>query len=174
MTKFFITTGFILFSLYSNSQELHVTCSEREISNGKEFDPTIVKTCWLKNFKIVSTGYPDYKGRYSYEQEAYVRRDEKLLKIKNSEIFNSSQIELDSIINKKIQDDYNSMRGDPDFKPCFDDIDSIPKYSIDEMLISFQGQEIWFSVSFGLTGACKSADGTIVSFNLALISKYLN
>ena len=39
--------------------------------------------------------------------------------------------------------------------------------------ISFQNNEIWFEVNWGFTGACRYVGGSIVSFKLSEIRKYI-
>jgi hypothetical protein len=53
-------------------------------------------------------------------------------------------------------------------------MDSIPTYHMDDFKISFNGEEIWFEVNWGLPGACRPVDGTIVSFKMTEIYQYLN
>ena len=44
-----------------------VTCTENESKNEDGGAPILTKTCLYKKYKTISKGYPDYKGRYSYE-----------------------------------------------------------------------------------------------------------
>jgi hypothetical protein len=76
--------------------------------------------------------------------------------------------------NDKIQKDFAAFKADNNVKECLSDFDSIPKYEMDDLQISFYQDEIWFQVNWGLSGACRSVDGTIVSFKANEISKYLN
>jgi len=94
-----------------------LTCTEKESKNEDGGDPILTKTCLYKKYKTISKGYPDYKGRYSYEYSVFKKQE------------NGSYVDDDKIN---------------------------------------------FSVTFGLSGACMSVDGTIISFNLDEIQKYLN
>ncbi|UAY53544.1 hypothetical protein [Ferruginibacter albus] len=161
-------------STSKDSGNVKVTCSEKLKRQGHGLDPIITKTCFLKNFKLVSIGEPDYKGRYSYEYEVYKKENKKFVPATNSEIFNANQEELLTLINKQIQADYKQYSTDSQTKDCFIGIDSIPFYKMNELGISFYGDQIWFNVTFGLSSACMSVDGTIVSFKLSEIKKYLN
>jgi hypothetical protein len=122
----------------------------------------------------VSTSYPDYAGRYFYsEHEVYIRTEKGYAKTTNSKVFNQSQNKLVAIINKRIQEDFQKFSSEPNTKECFIGIDSIPKYEMDDFEISFNGNDIWFEIHWGLISVCRPVDGTIVSFNLNEIKKYL-
>jgi hypothetical protein len=115
----------------------------------------------------------DYKGRYSYEYELYKKINGKYVKVKNSALFNQNQNQLLTTINQKIQKDYIVFSTDPESKDCFDSV-APPKFSFDELFIDFRDGKINFSVTFGLSSACMSVDGTTVSFTLDEIQQYLN
>jgi hypothetical protein len=174
MVKFFGLLFFLFYSTISNGQTTRASCSEHYEKNEDGPDSIIIKKCFIKHFKIISTGYPDYKGRYTFEEELYLKKNNKFIKISNSEMFKSNQSELLLTINNKIQEDFLNFRTDPNSKDCFEGIDSIPKYSLNDLNISFEGNNIWFEVTFGLNSACRAVDGTIVSFPIDQISKYLN
>jgi hypothetical protein len=153
--------------------QLKVTCSEKEKKADYGNDPIIVKTCILKNFKFISTSYPDYAGRYfSSESEVFVRVNNKYIKTSNSRVFKRNQAELLALINERIQSDYHSFEADSNTKACFLNMDSIPVYKMDELNISFYEDEIWFEVHWDLPIACRVVDGTIVSFKLKELGKY--
>ncbi len=156
-----------------NSSENVVTCSEQENKNEDGGEPIIVNTCLFKSYKTISTGTPDYKGRYSYEYELYKKINGKYVKVKNSALFNQNQNQLLTTINQKIQKDYIVFSTDPESKDCFDSV-APPKFSFDELFIDFRDGKINFSVTFGLSSACMSVDGTTVSFTLDEIQQYLN
>ena len=160
----------------SNGQTMKLSCSEKERTNDEGKDPIHIKTCFIKNFKFVSTSYPDYAGRYFYsEQEVYVLKNNKYISTTNSKAFNKNQNKLLAAINKEILKDFHKFSADSDTKECLQDIDSIPTYKMDELEISFDGNNnIRFEVHWGLSSACRSVDGTIVSFKVSEIIKYLN
>jgi hypothetical protein len=155
-------------------QSLTVKCVEKEIKNPDGKDPIIVRTCFIKNFKFKETSYPDYVGRYfDSEHKVYVLVNKKYIRTVNSNVFSKKQDELVSIINERIQKDFKNFSSDSTDKECFAGLDSIPEYKMNDFEISFQKNEIWFEVNWGLTGACRAVDGTIVSFKLSEIQKYL-
>ena len=78
-----------------------------------------------------------------------------------------------SIINSKIEKDYKSYSNDPETKDCFEGASFTP-FNFDQLAIDFDVNKINFNVTFGLSGACMSVDGTIISFNLDEIQNYLN
>ena len=156
------------------AQPLTVSCTEKEKKNLGEKDPIIVNTCLIRNFKFVDLSYPDYAGRYFYsEQEVYVLTGKKYIKTVNSHFFNEHQDELLSFINTKIQADFKRASTDSVSRDCFTGLDSIPKYEVNDFRITFHKDEIWFEIDWGLPAACRFTDGTIVSFKLAQIRKYV-
>jgi hypothetical protein len=152
----------------------NVTCTEKKSKNADGGDPILTKTCLYKKYKTISKGYHDYKGRYSYEYSVFKKQENgSYVQIKNASLFNKNKNELLSNINKKIEKDYNSYANDPETKECFEDASFTP-FNFDQLAIDFGVDEINFNVTFGLSGDCMSVDGTIVSFNLDEIKKYLN
>ncbi len=155
------------------SEKAKVTCNEKQKGNSEGGDPIQIKTCTYKNFKSITTGIADFNGRYSYQYELFKKQNDKYVKIKNSEFFNQKQSELLSLVIKKIKKDYNDISKNPDTKECFEGM-TFPKYSINDLGIQFEDNAIQFNVTFGLSGACMSVDGTSVSFPLNEIEQYLN
>ena len=78
-----------------------------------------------------------------------------------------------SIINLKIEKDYRLYSNDPETKECFEGTSFTP-FNFDQLGISFDDEKINFYVTFDLSGACLSVDGTNVSFDHDEIQKYLN
>jgi hypothetical protein len=151
-----------------------VTCTEKESKNEDGGDPILTKTCLYKKYKTISKSYPDYKGRYSYEYSVFKKQENgSYVQIKNPLLFNKNKNELLSIINSKIEKDYKLYSNDPETKDCFEGASFTP-FNFDQLGIYFDDDKINFSVTFGLSGACMSVDGTIVSFNFDEIQKYLN
>jgi hypothetical protein len=150
-----------------------VICTEKEAKNEDGVDPILIKTCFYKAYKTITNGYPDYKGRYSYEYSVFKKQENgNYIQIKNASLFNKNKKELLLIINSKIEKDYNSVYNDPETRDCFED-ESFTPYNFDQLGITFSDDKINFEVTFGLAGACMSVDGTTVSFSLEEIQKYL-
>jgi hypothetical protein len=159
----------------SYGQTAKLSCIENEIKNEEGSDPMLIKTCIIKKFKFVSTSYPDYAGRYVYsEHEVYILKRNKYTRTTNAEVFNKYQAKLLAAINKSILQDFHAFAEDANTKDCLEGLQSIPVYKMNDLEISFQGDEIWFEVHWGLSMACRSVDGTIVTFKVKEIEKYLN
>lgn len=175
MFKLLLSFTFLLFSHnLLKAQALRTTCSEREKKTKETSDPIIIKTCFIKGFKFVTTSYPDYAGRYSLSaSEVFVKVKNKYVATENSRVFNKKQAELLDVINRQIQKDFAAFKEDDDTKECLSDIHSVPQYGMNDLKISFNQDEIWFEVQWGLSGACRSVDGTIITFKLKDIGKYL-
>ena len=151
-----------------------VTCTEQESPNEEGGGPLLTKNCLYKNYKSITQGYPDYKGRYSYGYSIFKKEGNgNYVQIQNAMLFNGNKYELLSIINSKIKKDYTSFSNDPETKDCFEGASFTP-YNFDQLGIDFNADGVNFNVTFGLSGSCMSVDGTIVSFNFDEINKYLN
>lgn len=173
--------AFILFTLIviscrsTQAQIAKLTCTEKEVKNEDGIDPILVQTCLLKQFKFIVTSHPDYAGRYfSSEQQVFKKVKGKYIEIKNSQVFNDRQAYLVSLINKQIELDFHALKNDTTTKDCLSGLDSIPRYTMDELEISFRENKIWFSVEWGIGGACRAFNGTTVSYRVEEIRKYLN
>ena len=163
-----------LFSLTISAQPTKLRCTEKEKKNYNGNDPIIVKTCLYKNFKFINTSYPDNVGRYFFsEHQVLFLSKRKYIKTTNHQVFNKEQKELVVVINQKIKQDFNDFKADSNTRECLTEIDSIPIYKMNDFEISFEGEQIWFEVHWGLSGACRAVDGTIVSFKFDEIKKYL-
>jgi len=155
-------------------QTVRVNCIEKERKVPDSEDPIIIRTCFIKNYKFKETSYPDYAGRYfNSEHEVYLLAGKKYIKINNSDFFNKKQDELESMVNERIQSDFRSFLTDSLSRDCLVGLDSIPKYKVNDLEISFMDNEIWFQVRWGLPGACRPFDGTIVSFKLREIGRFI-
>ena len=158
----------------ATSQQEKGVCSSRDIPNPGGSMNAFEKTCYYKNFKTVSTGYPDYKGRYSYSYEVFSKQENgEYVKIKKSKLFNKNRRKLLSLINKRIKKDYDAYANEVERGECFQG-HSFSPFDFEDMGIEFEGNQISFHVRFGLSSACMSADGTIVFMPLQEIEPYLN
>jgi hypothetical protein len=175
MNKFHLLVfSFFLVANALTGQSLTVKCVEKERKNPDGETPIIVRTCWFKKFKFKETSYPDHVGRYFYsEHEVYVLVNKKYIKTVNSNVFNKKQHELVSIINKRIQKDFKELLSDSTNADCFTELRSVPAYKMDELDLSFHDDKIWFEANWDMTSACLAVSGTIVSFKLSEIRKYL-
>lgn len=151
-----------------------VICSEKELPNPDAQDPIINKTCLFKDYKTISIGSPDYKGRYSYEYDIYKKQlNGTFKKVKNVTLFNEKKYELLSLINAKIKKEYDLYAQDPESRECFDQISFVP-FTFEQLGIDFNNNSINFNVTFGLISACMNVDGTSIEFSLHEIKQYLN
>ena len=169
---FFVATLLLIFNTLS--AQSFSKCYEKYRKNPDGIDSIYIKTCYFSKYKFIQASYPDFQGRYyDSENEVYVLVNKKYIKIKNSKVFNKSQNELVSIINKRIQKDFKKFSTDTLTKECFTNIKFIPKYLMDDFEITFQKNEIWFEVNWRLSLVCLSVGGTAIPFKLAEIQKYL-
>lgn len=151
-----------------------VICSEKETPNPDTEDPIINKTCLYKHYKTISIGSPDYKGRYSYEYKLYKKQSNGTFKkVQNVSLFNEKKNELLSLINAKIKKEYDLYAQDPESSDCFDQMSFVP-FTFEQLGIDFDNNAINFNVTFGVSGACSSVDGTGIALSLNEIKQYLN
>src|SRR5215211_2060870 len=105
-----------------------VHCTEKERKNEEGQDPILVNTCFYKNFKFISTAYPDYAGRYIYyEREVFVRVNNKYVKTTNDKVFNKTQDKLVALLNKRIKEDFDKLSSDTSTRECFTEVGSLPR-----------------------------------------------
>jgi hypothetical protein len=145
-----------------------VVCKNEEKS-GEGEDAILIKNCQFGNIQTRSEGYPDNKGRYSYAYEISFNGK----KVKNEAIFNEKMPELLSKLNEKILKDYKEYYNAEDTRDCFEGMDKNPKFTMNDMGIDFDEDKIIFNISFGLSGACMSVDGTNVSLSMEELAPYL-
>ncbi len=149
------------------------TCTVTEKQNPEATDPIIIQTCVWGQYKFITTGRPDYKGRYSYEYEVYRITNDKDIKVQNKDIFNSKVSDLEKLINAEIAKELKENRQYPDNAECLSDVGD-PNFSINDMGITFdQKGRMKFNVTFGLGGACFNVDGASAKFSLKEINDYL-
>ena len=164
-----------LLPLNISAQTVKIQCTEKEKKNDEGKDPILIKTCYYKSFKFVITSYPDNVGRYVYSKhQVFIQSNNKYIKTTNKRVFNKTQEELVSLINERIKQDFDEYKSDSNTRECLTEIDSIPVYKMNDFYISFYGNEIWFEVHWGLSSACRAVDGTIITFKLNKLKKYLN
>lgn len=152
---------------------IRAVCSDEETPNPDLGPPILTKTCVYKNYKLVSTGYPDYKGRYSYEFTVYAKQADSSYQLtRNGSLFNEKQDELVLLINDKIKRDYEQFLNDPESQDCLSGY-SYRTYSLDELGMTIGDEGFNFNVYFGLSGACMAVDGTTISLSWEEMDKYL-
>lgn len=173
MKKILLTIIAIISLPISQLAQNPIICSEKEQIIKGSADPRIIKSCTFENFKSVSKGDADYKGRYSYSYKLLKLINNRYVEIKNSELFNENKNKLLAIINQKINEVYLEYLNNPETKDCFDGF-TLTEVSFDDLGIYFNDTGIDFSISFGLSGACLSVDGAIVPIKLDEIKVYLN
>lgn len=156
-----------------SKKEIRSVCS---VSESPKPDPgglILTKTCFYKKYKLVSTGYPDYKGRYSYRFAVFAKQADSSYELtRNGSLFNKKQDELVSLINERIRLDYQKFQSDPQNDDCFSGF-SIRNYSLDEMGMTIGDEGFNFDIYFELSSACMAVDGTTISLSWKEIDKYL-
>jgi hypothetical protein len=149
------------------------TCMEADFSN-EEGNGT-KKTCLFNTFKTVSTGYAnDRNGKYYWTYELFQNKNGKYIKVPNTALFNLDQAQLLKLINDRIRRDYNVYSTEPETRDCFIDFGKLPTYKMNDLGIDFNDDEIQFHIEFGLPEFCDAVGGSVVTFKISDIEKYLN
>jgi hypothetical protein len=172
MRKFNLIPFLFLMSSFCISQS-KVNCIQREEKNSESQDPRIVKTCTYGVYKSVRTGEADEKGRYSYFTKLYKQVNGKYAAISNAQLFNQKKEQLLGIIRNKIDAYHDELARNPDNQDCLIEKEYLPVFTFDNLDFSFVEDGLEVSFSLGLSGACMSVDGDIISFKLAEIEPYL-
>lgn len=149
-----------------------IVCEEKSV-NSTSSEPILIKSCILNNFKSVSTGEADYKGRYSYKYEVFIKKNGAYVKSNNEDLFNEKKEELLKLINQKIKIDFEDYASNPETKDCFEGI-TFTNYTYENLGIEFTDDKINFNVWFDVFEYCFNVSSTTVSFGIEEIKPYLN
>lgn len=149
-----------------------IVCEEKSV-NSTSSEPILIKSCILNNFKLVSTGEADYKGRYSYKYEVFIKKNGAYVKSNNEDLFNEKKEELLKLINQKIKIDFEDYASNPETKDCFEGI-TFTNYTYDNLGIEFTDNKVNFNVWFDVFDYCFNVNSTTVSFSIEEIKPYFN
>ncbi|RKR81195.1 uncharacterized protein DUF1311 [Mucilaginibacter gracilis] len=99
-------------------------CVEKESKPNENGDVTITRTCTYQNYRSVSIGEPDYKGRTFWSSKVYLKQNGVFVKVTNAAFFNQNGDKLLAMLNKTFNEDFMKARAeetDPDSKACYGD-----------------------------------------------------
>ena len=170
-----ILTLILTFSCKVKAQktDLKIVCNESTKKESEYSDVLRIKTCEFNNHLFKSIGKPDYKGRYSYNYELLQIHKTETTKIRNSDFFNDSEIELEKIINAKLKSEYDSNSKIPEISDCMKWID-VRYYKLNEFGISFTNKnQMEFNIDYGIGSACFNVSSSSVIMELSELEKYL-
>ena len=169
----------IIAFLSSNFVQGQVTTSNKIICNEKEqkiqgsSDPRLIKTCTWLNYKCISTGEADYKGRYFYSYQWLKLTNGKFVKIDKTQLFNEKLSQLIEQINKNIKTKFDDLLKDSENKDCLSELEKLPFYNINDLDIFIDEDGFTFSYSLGLSLVCLPIDRDYISFSLKEIEQFL-
>jgi hypothetical protein len=162
-------------NLINNSEskptEFKVECIEKSLKSST-LEPKLIKSCILNNFKSVTTGEADNKGRYSYKYEIFIKKNGAFVKSNNEDLFNEKKEELLKLINQKIKIDFDDYATNPDTKDCFEGV-LFENYNYDNLGIEFIEDKVDINVWFDVAGDCFNVSSTTVSFSIEEIKPFL-
>jgi hypothetical protein len=164
---------FLLTEKAASISDASASCMETDFEN--EDGHGVKRTCLFNDFKTVGTGYAnDNNGKMYWMYEIFQNKNGKYVKIQNTTLFNSDQTELLKLINERIKRDFTVYSTEAETRDCFSDFGRLPIYKMNDLGIDFNNDEIQFHISFNLSQACDAVGGTIVTFKISDIAKYLN
>ena len=164
---------FLLTEKAASISDASASCMETEFENEEGHGEK--KTCLFNDFKTVSTGYAnDRNGKMYWIYEISQNKNGKYVKVQNSSLFNLDQTELLKLINERIKRDFTVYSTEAETRECFSDFGRLPVYKMNDLGIDFNNDEIQFHIEFHLPEACDAVGGTVVTFKIADIAKYLN
>ena len=149
-----------------------VSCKEEVITSKGKVDPILVNTCFWRNYKIIETGTPDYKGRYTWTTEVFLKTGDTLIKQNHVELFKADKIsQLEKLVNDRLSEDFNAMKiSDAE---CFTQRKYYPIFKLKDMRLAFNDDsEISFEVGYGLTDACFALNLSSTNFKILELKEY--
>jgi hypothetical protein len=149
-----------------------VSCKEEVISLKGKADPTLVNTCFWRSYKIIETGTPDYKGRYTWETEVFLKNGDSLVKKPHIELFKPEKIsQLEKLVNDRLSEDFSAMKiSDPE---CFAQRKYYPNFKLKDMRLSFNDDsDISFEVEYNLIDACFALNLASTNFKILELKDY--
>ncbi len=171
--KFSQSLTLVLFFFISTNilAQSKLECATKEEANQiSDLDPTIFRTCSYKGVVIKSTGSPDYKGRYYWESELFLKENERLINTSLDTIFGQASDKVTDYLNYKLKKDYEEnikLEG-----PCVRSAD-LDKYNLSEFRIDFNPREIVFWVDYGGKGsACHSVSMGMASMSYTQFDEF--
>ncbi len=149
-----------------------VTCREEMIEKKGSVDPIIVNTCLWRKYKIVETGTPDYKGRYSWATEIFLDQKDSVKKVSNADLFKLDKIsELETLVNKRLEEDFNALKLVE--TECFSRRRYYPSFKLKDMRLAFgANSEISFEVIYGFSEACFAVNAASTSLKIVDIKDF--
>ena len=149
-----------------------VTCREEMMEKKGSADPTIINTCLWRKYKIIETGTPDYKGRYTWSTDIFLNQKDSVKKLANLDLFKPEKIsELESMVNKRLEEDFNAMRLTE--TECFSKRRYYPTFKLKDMRLAFgANSEISFEVVYGFNEACFAVNAASTSLKISDIKDF--
>lgn len=163
--------------LEDSIQELRyfiVSCNEQTVQSGKYSLPELVNTCYWRDYKLIETGEPDIKGRYSWKSEFFLSIAEKGFAVQPSSLFEPNKMdELVQLINQRLNEDFLAMI---ETEPiCFDRKKQFIPFKFEEMRITLsESGGMHFEVNYNLAENCFEVSTASVSFMMKEIKPFLN
>lgn len=135
-------------------------------------DPTLLNTFHWRHYKLIETGNPDYKGRYSWTTEIFKQIGDSSVKISNADLFKKEKIEeLEKMINDRLEEDFKAMKVSD--AECFKGRRYYKAVKLKDMRISLSDHsEMTFEILNGLSVACYAVNASSTTFKIEELKAY--
>jgi hypothetical protein len=171
------STFYIRKELEDSIQELRyfiVSCNEQIVQSGKYSLPELVNTCFWRDYKLIETGKPDIKGRYTWKSEFFLSTAENESVVQPSSLFKPEKMdELVQLVNQRLNEDFLAMT---ETEPiCFDRKLQFMPFKFEDMRITLsENGGMHFEVNYNLAENCFEVSTASVSFMMKEIKSFLN
>lgn len=149
-----------------------VTIREELISKKGVLNPTLLNTSQWRRYKLIETGTPDFKGRYTWTTEIFQQVGDSSVKITNADLFKKEKIEeLEKLINDRLEEDFNAMKiSDAE---CFKGRRYYKAAKLKDMRIALSDHsEISFEIVHGLSLACFAVNASSTTFKIEELKSF--
>jgi hypothetical protein len=129
-------------------------------------DPTLMNTFNWRHYKLIETGTPDFRGRYTWKTELFNQIEDSSILITNADLFKKEKLEeLEKMINVRLEEDFKAMKiSDAE---CFKGQRYYKFTKLKDMRISLSDHsEITFEIIHGLSAACFAVNASSTTFKI--------
>lgn len=153
---------------------LQVVCTEHYEAPPENLqDSVYIQKCIWGNYRFVTVGTPDYKGRYFNRYIILKNNRTGQDTLKNSDLLISNYKPLEAMLNKKLKGRLLKTSASADFKECFEGV-SYKYFFIDSLGMAIkENADFEFIAEYDLISACNATAGDYITIPYAEMKPYL-
>lgn len=157
-------------SIYSLSF-YKIRCKEETFEQRGE-EPILKNTCSWRYYKIIETGTPDRRGRYTWKTDIYNNLVDSHAIVTLSSLFKvDSLTALEAKINERIKEEFEYLAETN--RHCFPRSMQCPTFALKDMrFVVSDNASVSFEVTFGLSNACYTVDFVSATFKMSELEDY--